>query len=100
MNLATLTCWGYYQILDIHVSLSVGGVLSCVMVFNIILFHNCNCILADEGDNSLVMWDNKIFRAPFTVENSSFIINLSFLGCQNVILLEITKNVLIAKFAK
>ena len=36
---------------------------------------NCNHILANEADKALAMWDNKIFRAQFTVENSSFIIS-------------------------
>ena len=63
-----------------------GRVLSCVMAFYIIFFHNCNRILADEVDNSLVIWDNKISRAPFTVENLSFIISLSLLGCLHLAL--------------
>ena len=46
--------------------IKLGGVISSVMAFNIILFHNCNRILADEAGNSLVMWDNHVFRAPFT----------------------------------
>ena len=41
--------------------IKLGSVLSCVMAFNIIFFHNCNRTLADEADNALVMWDNKIF---------------------------------------
>ena len=49
--------------------IKLGGVLSCVMALNIIFFHNCNHILADEADNTLVMWDDKIFRATFTVVN-------------------------------
>ena len=28
--------------------IKLGGVLSCVMAFNIVLFHNCNRILADN----------------------------------------------------
>ena len=72
--------------------LKLGGVLSCVIAFNIIFFHNCNHILADVADDTLVIWD-KIFRAPFTVEKSSFIIMFSFLGCRLFILPEIiTKN--------
>ena len=53
----------------------LGGLLSCVMIFMNIFFHHCNHILADEADNTLAMWDNKIFRAAFTVVSSSFIIN-------------------------
>ena len=49
--------------------IKLGGVLSCVMAFSITFFHNCNRILADKVDNNLVTWDNKIFRAPFTVES-------------------------------
>ena len=59
--------------------INLGGVLSCVMQSNIILLHNCNRILADEADNALIMWGNMIFRKPFAVVNSSFIINFSFL---------------------
>ena len=38
-----------------------GGVLSCVMTFNIILFNDCNRILTNEVDNTLVMSDKKNF---------------------------------------
>ena len=73
--------------------IKLGGVLSCVMASNIMFFHNCSRISADEADNTLVTWDSKIFRAPFTVENSSFIINFLLLGCRYFILPEIiTKN--------
>ena len=73
--------------------IKLGGVLSFVVALNIIFLHKCNRILADESYNTSVMWDNKIFRAPSSVENSSFIINFSFLGCQYFILPEIiTKN--------
>ena len=73
--------------------INLGGVLSCVMAFNLILFHNCDRILADEADNSLIMWGIKIFRAPFTVKNSSFMVIFSFLGCRYFMLPEIiTKN--------
>ena len=68
--------------------ITLGGVLSCVMALNIIFFHSCNSILSDEEDNTLVMWD-KILRAPFTVENSSFIINFSLLCCRYLTLPEI-----------
>ena len=47
----------------------LGGVPSCVMVFSIIFFHNCNHNLADDADNTLVMLDNRIFKTPFTVRN-------------------------------
>ena len=60
--------------------IKLGGVFSCVMAFDIILSLNCYRILSDEGDNTSDMWDNKIVRAPFTVEDSSFIINFSFLA--------------------
>ena len=73
--------------------ITLRGVLSCVMAFNVIFFHNCNRILADEADYTLVMWNNKIFRAPFTVENSSFTINVSFLGYRRVILPLIIKKI-------
>ena len=69
--------------------IKLDGVLSCVMALNIILFHKCIHILADEADNTMVILDNKIFRAPFTVENSSFIINVSFQGSRHFILAEI-----------
>ena len=73
--------------------IKLGGVHSFVMAYNCIFFHNCNRILADEADNSLVMFDSKIFRASFTVGNSSFFINFSFLDCRHFILPEIiTKN--------
>ena len=61
--------------------IKLGGVLSCVMTFNIILFHHCNCNLTDEAESTLVMWDNK-FYAPFTVEYPSFVINFLFFGCR------------------
>ena len=71
----------------------LGRVLSCVMAFMIIFFLNCNRILTDGADNTLVIWDNKIFRAPFTFENYSFSIKFFFLGCRHFILPEIiTKN--------
>ena len=73
--------------------INVGGVLSCVMALNIIFFHISNRFLADEADNTLVMCDNKIFRAPLTVENSSFIINVSFLDCRHIILTEIISKI-------
>ena len=57
--------------------IKLGGVLSYVMALNIIFFHNSNRIMAG---NILVMWGNKIFRAPITVESSSFIINFCFLA--------------------
>ena len=69
--------------------IKLGGVLSCVMACNIIFFHNYNRIFAGEADSTLVMWDNKILRAPFTVENCFFIVNFSFLGCRQFILPEI-----------
>ena len=53
--------------------IKLGGVLSCAMAFSIMFLLNGNDILADKADNTLVMWDNKIFRAPFTVKNFSFI---------------------------
>ena len=65
------------------------GVLSCVMALSIILFHNCNRVLADVAENTLVMWNNKIFRAPFTVESSSFLIHFSCFGCRRFVLPEI-----------
>ena len=83
--------------------IKLGGVLIFVMALNIIFFHYCNLVLADEVDNTLVMWDNKTFRAPFTVEKSSFIICFSFLGCQHVILHEIIakkEQFTFSKFAK
>ena len=49
--------------------IKLGGMLICAMAFNIIFFRNFNHILADEADNTLVMWDNKISKTPFTVEN-------------------------------
>ena len=73
--------------------IKLGGVLNCAMAFNVIFFHNCNRILADEADNTLVMWNNKIFRAPFIVDDFSFITNFLFLGCRHFILPEIiTRN--------
>ena len=72
---------GFLQILNfVYLRLNnnfikFGGVLSCVMMFNIILFHHCNCNLTDEAENTLVMWDNNKFCAPSTVEYPSFIIN-------------------------
>ena len=60
--------------------IKLGGVLSCVMAFNNIFFHNPNYILADKADHSLVMWDSMIFTATSTVDNSSFIIHLLLLS--------------------
>ena len=74
------------------------GVLSCVLALNIIFYHNCNRILADEADNTLGMWDNKIIRAPFTVENSSFILNFSFVSCRCFILPEIITKITIYSY--
>ena len=47
--------------------IKLKGVLSCVMALKIIFFHYYNRILEDETDHTLVMLDNMIFRAPFTV---------------------------------
>ena len=73
-------------------------VLSCVMALSIIFFHNCNRILADEADNTLVMRDNKIIRAPFTVENTSLIIHFSFLSCRQFILPKIITKIAIYSY--
>ena len=50
--------------------IKLGGVLSCGVTFNVILFLDCNCILTSEADNTLVVWDNKIFCGPFTVHHT------------------------------
>ena len=49
--------------------IKLGFVLCCVMAFNIILFDDCNCVLADKADKTLDMSYNMIFRAQFAVEN-------------------------------
>ena len=78
--------------------IKLGVVLSCGMAFNIIFFHNCIRILSDEANNTLLMWENKIFRAPFSVENSSFTINFSFLGCRHFFITEIITEITIYSY--
>ena len=63
--------------------INMGGILSGVMAFNIIFFHNHNRILADKADNALAMLDNKVFIAPFTVEN--FLHHQFFASCSEII---------------
>ena len=74
--------------------IKLGEVLSCVMTFNIILFHHSNCNLTDKAENILVIWDNNKFCAPFTVEYPSFVINFSFLACRHVHLLMLLMHLL------
>ena len=71
--------------------IKLGGVLSRAIAFNNIFFHEYNHILVDEAGNTLIMLFNRLFRVPFTVENSSLIISFSLFGCRHFILPEITK---------
>ena len=64
--------------------IKLGGLLSCVMTFDITLFRHCNFNLTNKAENTLLMWDNNKFCASFTVEYPSFVINFSFIGCRHV----------------
>ena len=78
--------------------IKLGGVRSCLMAHSIIFLHNYNRILTDEAENTMIIWEKKILRAPFTVENSSILINFSLLGFRHFILHEIilkNKNLLL-----
>jgi len=91
---------GFFQMFNfVHSCLTnnfikLGGVLTLVMTFNIILFDDCNSSLTNEAQNTLVVWDNKIFCALFTVEHPSFVIHFSFLSRRHFTSPEINNKIL------
>ena len=70
--------------------IKLGGVLSLAMTLNIIFFHNYSHILADEEDNTWICGTTR-YLEHHSLENSFFIINLSFLGCRHFIVQEVRK---------